>query len=175
MTLDRRHAEGLDRRDPLAGFRDRFLFSAPKRIYADGNSLGRLPLETVERMQLAVRDWGERLVGGWQDWIELPVRVGDRIGHVIGAKPGETLACDSTTVNIYKLAWASLDLSPDRGVMLVDERDFPTDRYVLEGIAASRGLELRRMASDPVLGPSADDVARAAGAGDVALVVLSHV
>jgi kynureninase len=175
MTLDRRHAEGLDRHDPLAGFRDRFVFSAPKRIYADGNSLGRLPLETAERMQLAVRDWGERLVGGWEDWIELPVRVGDRIGQVIGAKPGESLACDSTTVNLYKLAGASLDLSPDRGVVLVDEHDFPTDRYVLEGIAAGRGVELRRMASDSVLGPSADDVARAAGAGDVALVVVSHV
>ena len=64
MTLDRRHAEGLDRRDPLAGFGDRFVFTAPERIYADGNSLGRLPLETVERMQSAVRDWGERLSAG---------------------------------------------------------------------------------------------------------------
>ena len=67
------------------------------------------------------------------------VRVGERISQVIGAKPGETLACDSTTVNLYKLAWASLDLAPDRGVVLVDEHDFPTDRYVLEGIAAGRG------------------------------------
>jgi kynureninase len=175
MTLDRHDAEGLDRLDPLAGFRDRFVVTTPQRIYADGNSLGRLPLETVERTQLLMRDWGERLVAGWEDWIELPVRVGERIGEVIGANPGETLACDSTTVNLYKLAWASLDLSPDRGVVLVDEHDFPTDRYVLEGIAASRGLELRRMASDPVSGPSADDVARAVGAGDVALIVLSHV
>jgi kynureninase len=174
MTLDRREAEGLDGRDPLAGFRDRFVFTGPERIYADGNSLGRPPLETVERMQAAARDWGARLVRGWNDWIELPIRVGERIGQVIGAKPGETLACDSTTVNLYKLAWAGLDLSPDRGVMLVDEHDFPTDRYVLEGIAASRGLELRRMVSDPVSGPSADDITHA-DAGDVALVVLSHV
>ena len=175
MTLDRGQAEELDRRDPLAGFRDRFVFTAPDRIYADGNSLGRLPLETVERMQAAVRDWGERLVGGWEDWIELPVRVGEQIGRVIEAKPGETLACDSTTVNLYKLAWAGLDLAPDRRVLLVDEHDFPTDRYVLEGIAAVRGLELRRLAADPVSGPSADDVARAAEDGDVGLVVLSHV
>jgi kynureninase len=175
MTLDRGHAEELDRRDPLAGFRDRFVFTAPERIYADGNSLGRLPLETVERMQLGVRDWGERLVGGWQEWVELPVRVGDRIGQVIGAKPGETLACDSTTINLYKLAWAGLDLRSDRSVVLADEHDFPTDRYVLEGIAANRGLELRLMESDPVSGPSANDVARAAGDRDVALVVLSHV
>jgi kynureninase len=175
MRLDRSDAEELDRRDPLAGFRDRFVFTDAGRIYADGNSLGRLPLDTVERLQAAVGEWGERLVGGWSDWIELPARVGERIGQVIGAKPGETLACDSTTVNLYKLAWAGLELAPDRGVVLVDENDFPTDRYVLEGIAAGRGLELRRMTSDPVHGPSADDVARAAGAGDVALVVLSQV
>src|SRR5262245_54233228 len=175
MRLDRRDAEGLDGLDPIQGFRDRFVCTDPQRIYADGNSLGRLPLETVERMRSAVADWGERLVGGWEDWIELPVRVGDRIGQVIGAGPGETLACDSTTVNLYKLTWAALDLLPDRRVVLVDEHEFPTDRYVLEGIAAARGLELRRMSSDPVSGPSADDVARAASAGDIALVVLSHV
>ena len=174
MTLDRRDAEELDRRDPLVGFRDCFVFTDPQQIYADGNSLGRLPLEAVELLQSVVRDWGEHLVRGWQEWIELPLRVGERIGQVIGAKPGETLACDSTTVNLYKLAWAGLDLS-DRSVMLVDEHDFPTDRYVLEGIAAGRGLELRRLASHPISGPSADDVARAASPGDVALVVLSHV
>ncbi|HEX7254469.1 MAG TPA: kynureninase [Gaiellaceae bacterium] len=175
MTLHRRHAEALDRADPLAGFRERFVLADPERIYADGNSLGRLPLETVERLEKLVREWGERLVGGWEDWIELPARVGDGIGKVIGARPGETLACDSTTVNLYKLASAALDLRPERRVVLLDELDFPTDRYVLEGIASSRGLELRRMTTDPVEGPTADDVTRAARARDVALVTLSHV
>jgi kynureninase len=173
--LDRRHAEALDRDDPLAGFRERFVLADPQRIYADGNSLGRLPRETVERLENLVREWGERLVGGWQDWVELPVRVGDGIGEVIGARAGETLACDSTTVNLYKLASAALDLREERRVMLVDEHEFPTDRYVLEGIAANRGLELRRMTTDPVEGPTAHDVTRAAPARDVALVTLSHV
>jgi kynureninase len=171
----RRHAEALDRADPLAGFRERFVLADPQRIYADGNSLGRLPRQTVERFENLVREWGERLVGGWEDWIELPARVGDGIGEVIGARPGETLACDSTTVNLYKLASAALDFRQERRVVVVDEHDFPTNRYVLEGIAASRGLELRRMASDPVEGPSIDDVTRATAARDVALVTVSHV
>ena len=125
--------------------------------------------------KIVVREWGDRLVGGWEDWIELPVRVGDQIGEIIGARPGETLACDSTTVNLYKLASAALDLRQERTVLLVDEHDFPTDRYVLEGIAAGAGLELRRMTTDPIEGPTADDVARAASARDVGLVSLSHV
>lgn len=175
MTLHRRHAEVLDHADPLAAYRERFVLHDPQRIYADGNSLGRLPRETVERLEALVREWGERLVGGWEDWIELPVRVGDQIGAVIGARPGETLACDSTTVNLYKLASAAVDLGDERRAVLVDEHDFPTNRYVLEGIAASRGLELRRMTRDPIEGPSAEDVTRAASARDVALVTLSHV
>jgi kynureninase len=175
VTLHRRHAEALDRADPLAGFREHFVLADPQRIYADGNSLGRLPRETVERLESLVLEWGEHLVGGWKDWIELPAQVGDGIGEVIGARAGETLACDSTTVNLYKLASAALDLRQERRVVLIDEHDFPTDRYVLEGIAASRGLELRRMTTDPVAGPTVDDVTRAAAARDVALVTLSHV
>ncbi len=175
MTVDRRHAEDLDGADPLAAFRDRFVVTDPDRIYADGNSLGRLPRDTVERLEALVREWGERLVSGWEDWIELPARVGDGIGEVIGARAGETLACDSTTVNLYKLAWAALDLRPEHRVILVDEHDFPTNRYVLEGITATRRLELRRMATDPVQGPTVDDVTAAAASGDVALVALSHV
>lgn len=175
MTLDRRHAEALDRADSLAGFRERFVLNDPQRIYADGNSLGRLPQETVERIEAVVREWGDRLVGGWEDWIELPVRIGDEIGEVIGARPGETLACDSTTINLFKLASAALDVPGEQSAVLVDEHDFPTDRYVLEGIAARRGLELRRMTTDPIEGPTADDVTRAASARDVGLVSLSHV
>ena len=175
VTLHRGHAEALDRSDALAGFRERFVLTDPQRIYADGNSLGRLPQETVERIEAVVREWGDRLVGGWEDWIELPARIGDEIGEVIGARPGETLACDSTTINLYKLASAALDLPGEQRAVLVDEHDFPTDRYVLEGIAARRGLELRRMTTDPIEGPTADDVTRAASARDVGLVSLSHV
>jgi kynureninase len=175
VTLHRTHAEALDRADVLAGLRGRFVLNDPLRIYADGNSLGRLPHETVVRIEALVREWGDRLVGGWEDWIELPVRIGDEIGDVIGARAGETLACDSTTINLYKLASAALDLPGEQRAVLVDEHDFPTDRYVLEGIAARRGLELRRMTTDPIEGPTTDDVTRAASAHDVGLVSLSHV
>jgi kynureninase len=169
-VIERADAEALDRADPLAAFRDRFVV-ADDPIYADGNSLGRLPRTAAERIDALVAEWGERLVGGWADWIELPVRVGDRLAEVVGAQAGEVLACDSTTVNLYKLADAALDLRP--GPIVADEHEFPTDRYVLEGIAARRGLELRRLVSDPVAGPQPDEVA--AAAEGAALVVLSVV
>jgi kynureninase len=166
----RGHAEALDRADPLAHWRDRFVV-ADDRIYADGNSLGRLPHAAAGRIDELVTEWGTRLVGGWADWIELPVRVGDRLAPLLGAQPGEVLACDSTTVNLYKLADAALGFRP--GPVVVDEHEFPTDRYVLEGIAERRGLELRRLRSDPVAGPQPAEVA--AAAEGAALVVLSVV
>lgn len=175
MMLDRAHAEALDAADPLAPFRDRFVVSDDERIYADGNSLGRLPSAAAERLERLVQEWGDRLVGAWPDWIELPTQVGDLVGAVVGSRPGETLVCDSTTVNLYKLAWAALDLRPGRGAIVTDEANFPTDRYVLEGIAAQRGRELLRFDADPVDGPTADDVAGACAGRDVALVSLSHV
>ena len=160
---DREHAVSLDAADPLSPFRERFVVEDAERIYADGNSLGRLPVATVERLDRLVRDWGQSLVGGWPEWIELPLRVGDLLGRVIGARPGETLACDSTTVNLYKLAAAALELRP--GPIVIDEHDFPTNRYVLEGLATTLGLELRRIED-----VSAEDIPP-----DAALVVLSHV
>jgi kynureninase len=163
--LTRARAEALDAADPLAAFRERFVLEAEgeDRIYLDGNSLGRLPRETATRLAALVEEWGERLVGAWPDWIDAPVRVGDLLAErVLGARPGEVLVCDSTTVNLYKLAHAALDARPERGAIAADPDEFPTDRYVLEGIAAARGLELRWL-SEPVL----DD--------EVALLVLSHV
>jgi kynureninase len=172
-VIERARAEELDRADPLAPFRARFVTGDEPRIYADGNSLGRLPRDTVARVGALVRDWGDRLVSGWADWIELPVRVGDLLAQLLGARSGEVLACDSTTVNLYKLAHAALDLRA--GAIVTDAGNFPTDRYVLEGVAAARGVELRRFEADPVEGPSAADVERALAPGDVALVCLSHV
>ena len=145
------------------------------RIYADGNSLGRLPLATLERLDEAVHGWGDRLVEGWADWIELPARAGDSLAELLGARAGEVLACDSTTVNLYKLAHAILDARPGGRAIATDAANFPTDRYVLEGVAERRGLELRLFESDPVDGPSAADVERALAGGDVALLSLSHV
>lgn len=174
-ALARAHAEELDRKDDLAAFRSRFVLGDDRRIYADGNSLGRLPLETVVRLDEAVRGWGDRLVEGWADWIELPVRVGDGLARLLGARSGEVLACDSATVNLYKLAHAVLDARSGGGALVTDAANFATDRYVLEGVAARRGLELRLIETDPVAGPTVADVERALGRHDVALLSLSHV
>jgi kynureninase len=167
--LSRAAAVAADAADPLAAFRDRFLDADPHRIYLDGNSLGRLPVSTRDRLAARTAEWGERLVGGWPDWIDAPVETGDLIAeHVIGAQPGEVVACDSTTVNLFKLVGAALDAPGRAGSRLVTDRgNFPTDRYVLEGIAAQRGLELRLFDGEP------DAATLPCGPGDV--VVLSHV
>ena len=177
-TIDRAHAEALDEADPLAGIRDRFVLGDPQTIYLDGNSLGRLSLASRDRLHELIEEWGERLVGGWDDWLDLPRQVGDRLGTVaLGAAPGQVLVCDSTTVNLYKLASAALDASSPRHAsqLVTDTGNFPTDRYVLEGLAAARGLRLRMIDADPVRGPSVDDVTASCASGDVALMVLSHV
>jgi kynureninase len=172
---DRGRAEELDAADGLARFRDRFVVADPGLIYVDGNSLGRLPAETVGRLGERVEEWGERLVRGWPDWIDLPARVGDVLAPLIGAGPGEVVMADSTTVNLYKLARAALEARPGRRVIVTDAETFPTDRYVLQGLASAREAELRLLESDPVGGPTRDDVAAACGSGDVALVSLEHV
>jgi kynureninase len=172
----RAEAERLDAADPLAGFRDRFVVTDPDLIYLDGNSLGRLPLATAERLRTVVeREWGGDLVRAWPRWIERPALTGDLIGTgLLGAAPGQVVVSDSTTVNLYKLAAAALDARPGRTVIVTDDDNFPTDRYVLAGLAGARGLELRLLASDPVGGPDPAAVAAALGP-EVALVSLSAV
>jgi kynureninase len=177
-VTDRAHAEALDAADPLAAFRDRFEIADPELIYLDGNSLGRLPHATRDRLRALTDTWGEQLIGGWDEWIDLPRRTGDLLAtSVLGAQPGEVLVCDSTTVNLYKLCAATLDayrLSAQRAIV-TDRGNFPTDRYVLEGLCAERELELRRFDADPLAGPQAEDLDAALADGAAALVVLSHV
>ena len=165
-------AEALDRDDPLARFRDEFVFEEGGPLYVDGNSLGRLPKRTRERLALVVDDWATALVRGWQEWIDLPAQIGDALaGSVLGARPGEVVVTDSVTVNLYKLARAALRARPGRHAVVTDAGNFPTDRYVLEGL----DCELRLVETDPVEGPSAAAVEEACARGDVALVALSHV
>ncbi|MEU3422351.1 kynureninase [Streptomyces murinus] len=174
--IPRAAAEELDAADPLAGFRDRFVITDPELIYLDGNSLGRLPATTPDRLREVVEEgWGEGLVRSWQGWIDWGARLGDRLAeHVLGARPGEVVISDSTSVNLYKLAGAALDAAPGRGTVLMDAEDFPTDRYILQSLTAQRGLRLRRLASG--LDGGLDlDVLRSALDQDVALVVLSLV
>src|SRR5439155_15251154 len=109
-------------------------------LHVDGNSLGRLPRETPARLEALVREWGTRLVSAWPDWIDLPAQVGDLLAGLVGAGQGELVVSDSTTVNLYKLAAAALDVR--EGPIVTDRDNFPTDRYVLEGLAAQRRREL---------------------------------
>jgi kynureninase len=169
----------LDAADPLASFRDRFVFADPAIVYLDGNSLGRLPAATAVRLARVVgSEWGGELIRGWDRWIDEPLRVGDVLAEaVLGARPGEVVVSDSTSVNFYKLALAALDARPRRRVIVTDRANFPTDRYVLEGLARQRGLEIAWLDPDLVDGPQPADVAAALAAhpDDVALVTLSHV
>ncbi len=172
----RTYAEDLDAADPLAGFRDRFVREDPSLIYLDGNSLGPLPRATQARIaEVVSQEWGAGLVRSWHRWIGLPAQVGDLLGeHLVGAAPGQVAVCDSTTVNLYKLAWAALGARPGRSVIVTDDDNFPTDRYVLQGIAAQRGGELRMIGTDMDQG-LAEDVLRRAVDERTALVSLSHV
>jgi kynureninase len=176
MPLERSYAEGLDAADPLAGFRGRFVRDDPAPVYLDGNSLGPLPRATRDRIaEVVAQEWGSGLVRSWHRWIELPGQVGDLLGeHLIGAAPGQVAVCDSTTVNLYKLACAALDARPGRRVIVTDDDNFPTDRYVLQGVAEQRGCELRMIRTD--LDQGLDEAAlREAVDSSTALVSLSHV
>ena len=139
--LSRAHAEALDAADPLASFRDRFVIDDPALIYLDGNSLGRLSKATEARLIEVIRaEWGGELVRHWDVWLPLPAVIGDRLGHaLLGAASGQVVVGDSTTVNLYKGASAALDARPGRSVIVTDTENFPTDRYVLEGLARQRG------------------------------------
>jgi kynureninase len=168
-------ARALDADDSLARYRDQFVIDDPDLVYFDGNSLGRLPVVTRERLaEVVSREWGGALIRGWDTWIELARKAGDVLATgVLGVSPGEVTLSDSTSVNLYKLATAALDARPGRRAIITDDDNFPTDRYVLEGLAAARGLELRMVPADLDTGLAPEDV-RAALDEDVALVCLSH-
>jgi kynureninase len=177
FTADRSYADALDGADELAGFRDRFVWPDREVIYLDGNSLGPLPFRTQARIAEVVdQDWGVGLVRSWNSWIQLPRAVGEMIAeHLVGAGPGQVLVCDSVTVNLYKLTLAALAAQPEgRTVIVTDDDNFPTDRYVLAGAAAQRGAEVRLIHTDLDEGLTAQSLD---GVLDdrVALVSLSHV
>jgi kynureninase len=173
----RSEAEARDAADPLRGFRDQFVAEGDELIYLDGNSLGRLPHATVARLRAVVDEgWGKGLVRSWSHWVDLPAAIGDRIGEtVVGAGPGQVIVADSTTVNLYKAAAAAMDAHADRRAVVTDAGNFPTDRYVLEGLCRRAGWELRLVETDPRDGVQVADLVSATAAGDVALVALSQV
>ncbi|WP_309616516.1 aminotransferase class V-fold PLP-dependent enzyme [Salinibacterium sp.] len=172
-----RTAADLDANDPLAGFVSRFIQSDQVVAYLDGNSLGRPLKTTVDRLGgFVTHDWGSRLIRSWDEqWMELPLTLGDRIGRItLGAAAGQTVVGDSTTVLLYKLIRAAVDARPGRTEIVIDRDNFPTDRFILEGVAAERGLTLRWIDTDPQGGVTAELVADAVGM-NTALVVLSQV
>lgn len=168
----------LDATDPLAGFRERFLPTGPDVVaYFDGNSLGR-PLRRAhdDLASFVENTWSTRLIRGWtDDWMQWPHLLGDALGQAaLGAGPGQVIIGDSTSVLLYKLARAAVDRMAPRHEVVIDTDNFPTDRYVIEGIAQERGLSVRWIESDPDSGVTLEQVEQAIGAS-TALVVLSHV
>jgi kynureninase len=145
----RKRALALDAIDPLAAWRDQFDLTAPglagrDLIYLDGNSLGRTPLRTIERLDAVVRgEWARDLIRSWDHWLDLPQRVGDRLAPLIGAADGEVAVHDSTSVNLYQVVHGALAMRPDRAVIAIDAHDFPSDRYIVDGIAAATGRTVR--------------------------------
>ena len=141
---DREYALELDRNDPLAHFRSRFVITDPDMCYLDGNSLGRLPHSTVIAInEYMTQEWGREVVTGWSHWVDEAQPIGDLIGRsALGAGPGQMLACDTTSVNFYQLALAAINARPGRKTIITDAANFPTDRYILQGIAQQLGLNL---------------------------------
>jgi kynureninase len=169
-------AVASDRADPLAPFLERFVPLYPGVVYLDGNSLGRPPRDTLEHLtEVMAEEWGRGLIGSWDHWAELPFLVGDEIGiGLLGARPGEVLVSDSTSVNIYKLVMAALPARPGRRVLVIEEDNFPTDHYVLAGIARRHGLTVRTVPVDIDAGMQLSDLESRLD-DEVALVCLSHV
>jgi kynureninase len=160
-----------DAADPLASCRDRFVLPQGV-IYLDGNSLGPLPKSALDTFDATIRrEWGDDLITSWNKagWFDLPVTLGDRVGALFGAGPGQTVVCDTTSVNLYKAVRAAMGLRPDRPVIVSEAGGFPTDLYILEGaIGDSVGHSRRLIGRD---GESLDDLLDES----VAAVVLSNV
>ncbi|QWC87061.1 aminotransferase class V-fold PLP-dependent enzyme [Nocardioidaceae bacterium] len=170
-------AADLDAADPLGAYAELFVRPDSVLAYLDGNSLGRPLKVTAERLGRFVEGpWGERLIRSWdEDWMQLPLTLGDRIGRVVlGAAAGQTVVADSTTVLLYKLLRAAVAARPGRDEIVCDTENFPTDRYLVEGVAAERGLTVRWIEPDPTTGVTVEEVA-AVVSERTAVVLLSHV
>ena len=170
MTTLMAQAEALDAADPLRHFRSEFALREGL-VYLDGNSLGALPRATKTRIANTVsNEWGEGLITSWlgADWVNAPRRIGDKIGQLIGARPGEVIVCDSTSINIFKALTAAISLQPDRTIILSEAGNFPTDLYMMQGVAAFSGGRIQAVTASP------DDVLDRLNT-DVAALLLTQV
>ena len=143
-VTDREYALELDKNDPLAHFKSQFVVSDPEMCYLDGNSLGRLPKATITAINdFMTKEWGPEVVTGWSHWVDEAQPTGDLLGEAaLGAALGQVLVCDTTSVNFYQLCLAAIHARPGRKTIITDAANFPTDRYILDGIAKQFGLNL---------------------------------
>ena len=142
-VTDRDYALELDKNDPLAHFKSQFVVTDSEMCYLDGNSLGRLPKETISAVNNLMTEWGAEVVTGWGHWVDEAQPTGDLLGQAaLGAGPGQILVCDTTSVNFYQLCLAAVHARPGRKTIITDAANFPTDRYILDGIAKQFGLKL---------------------------------
>ena len=147
----REYALALDAADPLAKYRELFVNNDPDQCYLDGNSLGRLPKATINAVNdFITNEWGNEVVAGWSHWIDEAQTVGDLLGRAaLGASSGQVLVCDTTSINFYQLALAAIQARPGRKTIIIDEANFPTDRYIFQGIARQFGLNLVTINNEP--------------------------
>src|ERR1700724_3886922 len=135
-----------DSTEPLRGFRDRFML--PEGIiYLDGNSLGPMPRAATGILNHTIeQEWGQDLIRSWNSagWFDMPVQLGNRVGALMGAAPGQTVVCDTTSINLYKAIHAAIGLRPDRDVVIAEAASFPTDLYIIEGAMKSAGRPMQR-------------------------------
>jgi kynureninase len=179
FSTSQEFARLLDRQDTLAPYREQFVSSDPGLIYLDGNSLGRLPRSVIERMKVLVEEeWGTDLIRGWnKGWWEAPSRIGEKIAALLGAAPGQVVVGDQTSINLFKLATAALTLQPHKKRIITDTFNFPSDLYILQGIARLLGdrHEIVRVgAADNDITPDLAALEKIIHE-DTAIVTLSHV
>ncbi len=172
------HARALDRDDPLGRFRQEFVINDPSMVYLDGNSLGRLPLRAAGHMEDAIRkQWGEDLIRSWnKQWYTQSARLGKKIAQIIGAEPHEVIVSDSTSVNLYKLAYGALRLQEGRTEIISDDMNFPSDLYIMQGLIKQLGGKhtLRLLNSPDGISTDMKELGSMLG-NNTALLTLSHV
>ncbi|MGD0719657.1 MAG: kynureninase [Roseiarcus sp.] len=169
--VSRAACAALDADDPLRALRERF-FIPDGLIYLDGNSLGPMPRAAVAAFTRTIeQEWARDLIGSWNSagWFDLPAKLGDRLGALIGAAPGQTVVCDTTSINLYKAVHAAIGMRPGRDIVVAEAGSFPTDLYIIEGAMAAggRAIQRRLVRHDVPLEDLLDE--------RVAVVVLSHV
>ena len=165
MTITLQHCQALDQQDPLRELRHQFTLPQGV-IYLDGNSLGVMPKTAAERVATAVtEEWGQGLIRSWNSagWFDMPQRLGDKIAKLIGAAPGEVVATDSTSINLFKVLSTALSIAatdtPQRNVLVSERSNFPTDLYIAEALCKERGLTLRLVDAEAIESALTPDVA----------------